>query len=537
MNFDNYKQFLSNYIEGNESSCREYLSELIHEEIDVIENSRYGDVDFKPLFQVFDNVVAAFVANGDIRNALRIYLHLFIALNKWSKKAPGTKNFPYTSCRYSVPGKVMLGLFELVKEYMEYRDIPLEKHADFLMNFIDIFRKYLKEKHQPDDVEKGMRGYSDLFPQNLGFIDWINIESYISDHLFCGPFELKPNLMVTLARDKKRIPSDTVLVPYMNAATNKWGFKDKESGHVVVTAEYHSIECDGEWSEGEVWVCKTMTGFTNYFKLDRDQKLEYVTAPFDHRLVKVDGLGYFFDRHNILQNHYYDINRQKCITPTEVAFYFGEIIKKNSLGYLIFCSKDKEMRPLKDVTNCEIVKFIQQYAPRVVALGFLTSLIYVFLSQLIFLSDISIVNLWHEMGPVLKLLYSIGVLLYVLGIPYLFEILLCLKIPFFKSHGESYQVMSEQEMTLASTLSSLAEFWSILGVFALLGKTGFWPYAGLIACSIAGIVSLWLTLSALSGRPKIKGMKLLLGSRLFWMIISQIAIAANLAIAQFCFFN
>ena len=521
MNIASFSLFKHEYKAGNKENWIFQLSETIADEIDIIENSKYGEVDLNPLIDVFDMAVNVFLANKDARNALELYQHLYFVFHRMYEKAKGSKNFSCDSYDCVVPGRVMVALYEIVRLYIETYNINIEHHIPLIVAFVRHFRKYIKEGRQPEKVHNMMVQISQNFPQDLGSVEYVSIDWYLQSKLHCSPMKLTPYLMPVLSRSRIKIPEGLVLVPYQNATTKNWGFKDKLTGHVVVPAQFDEIASQIDWVDGTVWV----RNCGKYHQLDREQYLDY-----GENLIKVDGVGYFYKYFN---KKYYDTNWNVQTSKQEITYKYGYIVTRNFFDRETLRTVDKDMKPVADVPNCEVVKYIQKYSPRAVISAIITCFVYIFVSQLMFLSDISVVKTWDDIPGFANFLYILFIPIVLIALVLLHEFLVFDKFPEFQGNHPSF--ILSPELTMSATLGGLVEFWSLMGIIALAGRSGFWPVTGLVVCSLIGVAALFLTLCGLSSQPKIKGMKLFVGSRLFWVIFSQIAVAANLAIAHFLF--
>lgn len=521
MNIASFSLFKLEYKAGNKENWIFQLSETIADEIDIIENSKYGEVDLNPLIDVFDMAVNVFLANKDARNALELYQHLCFVFRRMYEKSKGTKNFSCDSYDCLVPGRVMVALYEIVRLYIDTYNINVENHIPLIVAFIRHFRKYIKEGRQPEKVHNMMVQISQNFPHDLSSVEYVSIDWYLESKLYCSPMKLTPYLMPILSSTRIKIPDGVVLVPYQNETTKNWGFKDKMTGHVVVPAQFDEIASETDWIDGTIWVRNS----GKYHQFDRTQYLDY-----GKNLIKVDGVGYFYKYFN---KKYYDTNWNVQTTKQEITYRYGYIVTRNFFDRETLRTVDKEMRPLADVSNCEVVKYIQEYSPRAVISAIIACLLYIFISQLMFLSDISVVNTWANIPGFANFLYILFIPIVLIAFPVMYDLLVFEKFPEFQGNNSSF--ILPPELVMSATLGGLVEFWSIMGVLALLERSGFWPVTGLIVCSLIGVVGLFLTVAGLSSQPKIKGMKLFVGSRLFWVIFSQIAVAANLAIAHYIF--
>ena len=187
------------------------------------------------------------------------------------------------------------------------------------------------------------------------------------------------------------------------------------------------------------------------------------------------------------------------------------------------------MQPLSDISNIEEVKILKKYSNITVLGGCLVLMLYVFVSQFAFLSDMSIVNLWPDISGGLRFLYIVGIPVFLIGVPILADLSLFENAP-------EWKIYSQQSMLcISSTIAPLVEFWSIMGIIAIGSNVGFWAATGRIACIILALASTIIVCMGLTYQPKIHGAKLILGSRLSWILLSQLIIGANLLIGHYIF--
>ena len=524
MNDVSFALFKHEYKAGNKENWIFHLSDTIAAEIDIIENSNYVDVDFNPLIDVFDKAANVFLANKDAKNALGLYQHLYSAFLSWHEKATGTKIYTDYPDRCNVPARVMIALYDIVRMYMDLNNVDMSQHVTLIVGFIRSFREYIKAGRQPENVHKILVEYSKAFPEDLGSISSQGIRWYLQHKLSSTPIELASFLMPLLSEENKTIPDGVALVPYKNEATQKWGFKDKLTGHVLVPAQFTAIGTEKDWVDGLVWVKK---GY-DYYKFGRDQQL----IGRGVELTKIDGLGYF---HSYFSKEYYDMDWNIKTTKQEIAYRYGELMKSSAFNWSTICTKDQEMAPIADVSNCAIVKYLKKYSPSAILSALFATFFYIFIIQVMFLSDASVIKTWEHISDFANFLYILFIPVFVIGFPLLCMFIHIEVFPFFHTEGEiSHEIFSDESLVI-SLISCMVEFWSLMGIIPLIGRSGFWPVTGLVVCSVIGAIALIVSLHPFSYIPKIKGMKRGIGTNLFWIITSQLVIAANLAIAHFVF--
>lgn len=494
------------------------FTEIIPSYISAIENDPKDIELINNLIDFFESSATLLSVDQDVETVLSYNLVLYGYLVKWHNAAPLIST-GFTCERESriIPPKATLMLWECVMNYINSKNIDIEKHSSLISSFIRKFKSLDRNDVKSEEDYKKIKHYAGLIPNDVQ-LSFIDEYEYITTH-FCRPMVLKDEeLTFMLTENPERIPDEWVLIPYKNESNSKWGFRSKKTGNVIVPPQYDGVECDGEWTGECVWV---LFGKNRYRNLGRDFSLKSIGA-----FIKMDGVGFIPTNYSKI---YYTIDRQKRESDKPIAFDYDHIIKKGPLGSDIICSNDLNMQPLSDISNIEEVKILKKYSNITVLCGCLVLMIYVFVSQFAFLSDMSIVNLWPDISGGLRFLYIVGIPVFLIGVPILADLSLFENAP-------EWKIYSQQSMLcISSTIAPLVEFWSIMGIIAIGSNVGFWAATGRIVCIILALASTIFVCMGLTYQPKIHGAKLILGSRLSWILLSQLIIGANLLIGHYIF--
>lgn len=495
-----------------------HFTEIIPSYINRIEDNPKDIEAVNNLIDFFESSTAILSIDQDIETVLSYNLILYGYLVKWYNSAPYISSHFFREKELRViPPKATLMLWECVMNYINLKNIDIEKHSPLISSFIRKFKSLEKKDVNSEEDYNKIKHYADLIPGDVQ-LSLINEYDYIVTH-FCRPMRLNDEeLTFVLTDGPKTIPDDWILIPYKSEFDDKWGFISKKTGNVIVPPQYDAVECDGEWNGPNVWV---RTGEHLYNYLGRDLALKRIGS-----FIKMDGVGFIPKRYG---RTYYTLDRQERTSDKPITIEYGHIVKKGFWGSDIICSNDLNMEPLSDISHLEPVKVLKKYSKIAVLCACLISMVYVFVSQLIFLSDISIINLWPDISGGLRFLYIVGIPVFLIGLPVLagFILIEC---------SVEWELYSQEPLLgISSTYASLIQFWSIMGIIAIGAGVGFWAAAGRVICIILALLSTVLVCMGLTYQPKIHGVKLILGSRLSWIILSQIIIGSNLLLAHHVF--